>query len=62
MKQFDLSYVERWQVNNVPLKPRAANVPAQFHAALSITETIHNLFPEKLIDLNPGVNEDTMNV
>jgi hypothetical protein len=60
MQQFDSSIVEQWQVNNVPLKPLAKNVPAQFHAALSITESIHNLFPEKKVDLNPGVNGDAI--
>ena len=62
MKQLETSYVQRWAVNNVPLKPLVVNVPAQYHAALAITESIHNLYPEKLVDLNPGDNGDTMKV
>lgn len=60
MLGFDTSKVVMWQVNNVPLKPKTANAPLRYHDALKITESLHNFYPEKLVDLNPASNEHSM--
>ena len=56
--QYERSMVVNWEVNNVPLKPLAANVPARYHAVLEGSSKLNNLYPSDLIDLNVGANDD----
>ena len=54
---YDQSMVHRWKVNNVPLRPKPENVPEKFKPALlAHRESLNNLFPEKMIDINIGSN------
>jgi hypothetical protein len=60
MFAFATSKVQLWQVNNVPLKPTMDHAPEKYHEVLKVTESLHNFYPEKLVDLNPAENEHVM--
>ena len=59
MLNYNNSRVVRWKVRNVPLGPLKKNVPRKYHGALDRKPgSLHGLYPEKLVDLNVGANDD----
>ena len=57
------SFVQNWQVNNVPLKPTPETCNERYRTALAqSTDSMDSLFPEKLIDINVGENEGLVKI
>ena len=62
VNRLDDSLVRTWNVNNVPLKPSPQSTERYRDALVKQTDSLANLFPEKLIDINIGENEGLVKI
>lgn len=58
MMRHATSMVAKWQVNNVPLKPKVLKVPDKYKEAVTNSyDSLKDFYPEKIVEHNIGSNE-----